>query len=111
LASINHTLYEIAALYLRFLFFSVSIVSGVIEVQFSLYGLTSSYRGSLDVQNGRIVVVDPSLSSAAGRIVDADDISAIFEDEVAELLARSNIRPTDVSLRDGSVVITTVAAT
>jgi hypothetical protein len=52
-------------------------------------------------------VVDPSLSGPAGRIIDAGEIGEVFEREVAELLRRNDLRPTDVRLRKDSIVVTT----
>lgn len=89
---------------------TVSIGSDAITIRFSLYGLESTYRTGLAVEAGRIVLVDSSLDGAAGRFVDEDAVGAIFEAEVAELLRRSNVQPTEVSLRDGSVVIVTAPA-
>ena len=86
---------------------AVAIDSDAITIRFSLYGLESTYRTGLAVDDGRIVLVDSSLDGAAGRFVDVDEVGAVFEAEVAELLRRSNLQPTEVSLRDGSVVITT----
>lgn len=90
---------------------SVAISDEEIAVTFELYGVSSTYRGGLAVVNGRLTVIDPSLSGPAGRIIDADEIGAVFEREVAELLRRSNISPASVRLRDGSLVITTEPTT
>jgi hypothetical protein len=86
---------------------AVTIQPKEVAIRFKLYGLTSTFRGGLTVEDGRIVVVDPSLDGPAGRIVNADDISSAFETEVAELLSRSNLKPTAVKLRNGSIVIST----
>jgi hypothetical protein len=86
---------------------SVGINPEEVTISFSLYGVGSTFRTKMAVDDGRIVLVDPSLSGPAGRLVDVNDVAVIFETEVAELLRRSNVRPTQVSLRDGSVVITT----
>lgn len=80
------------------------------RVRFSLYGTTSTYSGRPDVRNGALVVEDGDLDGAAGRVLDADDVSAVIEEQLAALLARSGLRPTGVRLRDGALTITTVPA-
>jgi hypothetical protein len=90
---------------------TVTMQSGQVSIEFDLYGLTSTYRCSLAVKDGRVIVVEPSLSGPAGRIVDAEAIGNVFEAEVAELVRRSNLQPTDISLRDGSIVVTLAPAT
>ena len=89
---------------------TVAIDSDAVTIRFSVYGIESTYRTGLAVDDGRIVLVDSSLDGAAGRIVNEDEVGAVFEAEVAELLRRSNVEPTEVSLRDGSVVIATTPA-
>jgi hypothetical protein len=90
---------------------SVAISEEGIAITFELYGVSSTYRSGLTVENGRLTVVDPSLSGPAGRIIDADEIGAVFERDVAELLRRSNLQPTSVRLREDSIVITTAPTT
>src|SRR5215213_8499186 len=89
---------------------TVAIDSDAVTIRFSVYGIESTYRTGLAVDDGRIVLVDSSLDGAAGRIVNEDEVGAVFEAEVAELLRRSNVEPSEVSLRDGSVVIATTPA-
>lgn len=89
---------------------SVSIQPGQVAIAFELYGVSSTYRCGLAVQNGRIVVVDPSVGGPLGRIVDAEDLGDVFEAEVAELFRRSGLEPTAISVRDGSIVVTLAPA-
>jgi hypothetical protein len=106
-AEINQDLKRNAELYQPVENASVSIAPDGIAIRFEMYGVSSTYQSGLAVEDGRLVVVDPSLNGPAGRIIDADAIGAVFEREVAELLRRSDLRPTDVRLRDGSIVVTT----
>lgn len=106
-AALNDDLERNAELYKPVDNARVTINPDEIAIRFELYGVSSTYRSGLAIEEGRLVVVDPALSGPAGRIIDADDIGAVFEREVAELLRRSDLRPTDVRLRDGSVVVTT----
>lgn len=89
----------------------VTIDKSRIRVKFDLYGVTSTYSGGLAVKNGRIVVTNPDLNGRAGQIVEADEIAATFESELAELLNRSGLEPVDVELRNGSLVVTTAIQT
>jgi predicted RNA-binding Zn-ribbon protein involved in translation (DUF1610 family) len=109
-AEINQDLTRNAELYQPVEHVSVTIDPDEIAIRFELYGVSSTYHSGLTVEDGRLVVVDPSLSGPAGRIIDADAIGAVFEREVAELLRRSDLRPTNVRLRDGSIVVVTEPA-
>ncbi len=88
----------------------VRILQEEIRVSFDLYGTTSTYRGGVAVKQGRIVVVDPELSGAAGQLLDADDVAEILETQLAALMERSNVTPTAVRLRDGQLTVTTKRA-
>jgi hypothetical protein len=88
---------------------TVALEPDRVVVRFDLYGTTSTFRGGLNLRNGRIVVVEPSLSGPAGRIVDIDEIADVFERELAELLSRSGLRPTAISVGDDAIVVRTAA--
>jgi hypothetical protein len=85
----------------------VSIDPASVQIRFNIYGVTSTYKSGLDVVDGQIVAVNPTLSKPASALVDIDDITAIFESEAGELLRRSGAEATDVQLRDGSLIIKT----
>lgn len=85
----------------------VSVLPDEVQVRFDLYGVTSTLRGDLAVENRRIVVVDPDLSGPAGQMLDARDIADVFETQLAALMDRSNVEPTAVELGDGELTITT----
>ena len=85
----------------------VTLEDGAIRVRFKVYGITSTYRSGLAVTGGQVVVVDSSLSGAAGRVVDIDEISAIFESELQELLRRSGLQPVSVTINEGSLILKT----
>jgi hypothetical protein len=88
----------------------VQINPDEISVSFDLYGVTSTYRGGARVENGRIVVVDSELSGPAGQFLNADDVAAILESQLASLMERSDLQPTAVRLRDGEMTVTTKRA-
>ncbi|MCC6790681.1 MAG: hypothetical protein IT336_03295 [Thermomicrobiales bacterium] len=89
---------------------SVEITEDAITITFEIFGVSSTFRGGLIVDDGRLTVVDPTMSGTGGRLIDADELSDVFEREVAELLRRENLRPTGVRLRDGSIAISTEPA-
>lgn len=88
----------------------VDILPAGIRVRFDLYGTTSTYSGRPEVRDGTLVVADGDIDGPAGQILDADDVSAIVEDELAALLARSDLRPTGVRLDDGTLTVLTSVA-
>ncbi|HKG25338.1 MAG TPA: hypothetical protein VKB09_06795 [Thermomicrobiales bacterium] len=88
----------------------VRITPDELRVGFDLYGVTSTYRGGVAVENGRIVVVDPELSGPAAQFLSAQDVAGILETQFASLMERSNVQPTAVRLRDGEITVTTKRA-
>jgi hypothetical protein len=88
----------------------VQVTPDEIRVSFDLYGVTSTYRGGAKVENGRIVVVNPELSGPAGQFLNAGDVAAILETQLASLMERSDLQPTAVRLRDGEMTVTTKKA-
>jgi hypothetical protein len=85
----------------------VRVLPDELRVNFDLYGVTSTYRGGLKVDNGKIVVVNPELSGPAGQVLDAQSVSDILETQLASLMARSRVQPTAVRLQDGKMTVTT----
>lgn len=88
----------------------VRVLNDELRVDFDLYGVTSTYRGGLAVNNGRIVVVNPDLSGPAGQVMDASDVATILETQLATVLDRSHVRPVAVQLRTGEMTVTTKKA-
>ena len=78
-----------------------------VAVRFSLYGLSSTFEGEPVVRRGRIVISNPVLSGPAGRVMDATEIANILESHLARLMARADVTPTEVRLRDGSLTVIT----
>lgn len=85
----------------------VRIVPEEVRVTFDLYGSSSTLRGGLAAEGGRVVVVDPTLSGVAGRVMDVDDVVSVFEEQLANLMDLSELTPTAVDLNEGEVTITT----
>lgn len=110
-AEINADLDRYADVYEPLSGVEANVTADGVALSFSLYRVTSTFRGGLAVEDGRIVVTDPELSGIASRAIDIDDVAAIFEREVGDLLDRSGLRPTGVRLREGSIVVTTEPTT
>jgi hypothetical protein len=89
---------------------AVQILRRGIKVSFSVYGVSGTLNGSVDVRNGKLVIINPSLSGAADRLIDVDNIARDAADAINELLARNNLKPTAVSLSDDRLTITTAPA-
>jgi hypothetical protein len=88
----------------------VTIQPDGLSISFELFGMTSTYRGGVEVSNGRIVVVDPELSGPATQVLNANDVADILEAQFASLMERSNVEPTSVRLRVGELTVTTKRA-
>lgn len=88
----------------------VTMQPGELKVSFELYGVSSNYRGDLDIENGRIVVVDPKVSGPAGQLLDSRDVAELLEAQLAVLMDRANVEPTSVRLENGQLTVTTAPA-
>lgn len=106
-ADVNQSVQENADLYTPVENVEVTILADGFRVRFDLYGVSSTFRGDLEVRDGTIRVVDPVLSGPAGKVINADEIAAIFENETGALLSRFDLKPVDVLLRKGTLVIST----
>lgn len=81
-----------------------------IEAELRVFGVTTSLTGTLEVEDGQVMVVNPQLSGVADRLVNIDDITPRVEDAVNDFLERNNVVPTDIVLADDTLTITTVPA-
>ncbi len=106
-ADVNQSVQENADLYKPVENVEVTILANEVRVRFDLYGVSSTFRGDLEVRDGEIRVVDPVLSGPAGQVIDASEIATIFENETSALLSRFDLKPVDVLLRKGTLVIST----
>jgi hypothetical protein len=82
-----------------------------IEATFSVYGVPGTLTGSVKVQKGKIVIVDPKLTGAVGRMIEVDRIAHEAEQAINDLLARNNLRATAVTLSDDTMTISTAPRT
>jgi hypothetical protein len=80
-----------------------------IHIKFKIYGTSSEFSGLPVVSAGRIVILKPKISGVAGRVVDADSIVTIVEDQLAALMSRSGLTPSSIVLDNGSLSVVTTA--
>ena len=80
------------------------------HIRFKVYSRSSEFTGLPIVQGGRIVIRDSSISGLAGQVVDADEIASIVEQQLADLMTRSNLTPSSIVLSDGSLSVITAPA-
>lgn len=109
-AEINADLDQYSGAYFPFSDAVASVTTEAVTVKLELTGTTTTVHTRLDVENGRIVLVDPVIDGAAGQLLDADEIARAFESQLASLMQRSDLRPTGIRLRDGAIAIQTEPA-
>lgn len=78
-----------------------------IHVKFKIYGTSSEFSALPVAAGGKIVLLKPKVSGTAGQFVDAGQLATIIEQQLASLMARSNLKPTSVVLSDGALTINT----
>lgn len=78
-----------------------------IVATFSVYGISGTLTGSVELVDDRIVIADPSVNGIADRMIDVDSIAANGEDAINDLLARNNLKPIAVTTTDDTLTITT----
>jgi hypothetical protein len=83
----------------------VRITPDHVVVEFSLYGVQSTFQGEPAVRRGRVELANPGLSGPARRVLDATEVAEVLEEHLAQLMAQARVRPTAVRLRDGSLTI------
>lgn len=78
-----------------------------VHVKFTLYGTTSEFSALPVAAGGKIVLLKPKISGVAGQFVDAGQLATVIEQQLAALMARSNLTPASVTLIDGALIINT----
>ncbi len=82
-----------------------------VHITFDVLGRSSEVTGQPIVRGGKIVILDPRISGPARFVVDASTISAIAEEQLAGLMARSNITPKSIVLGQNSLTVVTTEST
>ena len=68
---------------------------------------TTTYRGGVAIEDGRLVITDPDVDGPAGSFLPADEIADFVEDLAGDLQDRSGVIFTGVELRQGDMVFST----
>lgn len=85
----------------------VALSRNGVRITFTLYGQAHTLTGTLAVDDGRIVMVDPALVGPASRLVDVTEVAASTEESISDMFARLDARPLSVKTSDDTLVITT----
>jgi hypothetical protein len=78
-----------------------------ITITVDAYGTSSTYTANAKIDNGKLVVLDPTVDGPAGQVLSADELAEIVESQFTALMNRFNRTPTAIRLRDGSISVAT----
>ena len=78
-----------------------------VVLNFSVLGIDSAYRSGLVAEGGQLRLTDPRASGAASRVLGADDMAAIVEPALNDILRQSGVTATGVELGDGELTVLT----
>ena len=85
---------------------TVHFVPDEVQVELRAAGFSSTARMGLDVQNGRIVAVDPKLDGPLGQVIALPDLTRALEQQLNDQLAAQGRRVTKARVEQGAVVVT-----
>ncbi len=86
---------------------TVNIAPDGLELNFSTVGIASTWRAGMAVEDGRLVLTDPSADGLASRVLGADDVVAVVEPALNDILRQSGVIATSVELGDGELTVVT----
>jgi hypothetical protein len=82
----------------------VHFVPGEVQASLTAYGLSGTARAGLELQNGRVEAVNPSIDGALGFVLDADQIASALEDALNTQLNSQGRRVTAIAIEEGTIV-------
>jgi hypothetical protein len=85
---------------------TVHFVPDQVQVDLQAAGLSSTARMGVDVQNGRIVAVDPKLDGPLGQFIALTDLTHALEQRLNDQLAAQGRRITAARVEQGALVVT-----
>jgi hypothetical protein len=85
---------------------TVHFVPGEVQVDLQAAGFSSTARMGLDVQNGRIVAVDPKLDGPLGQVIALPDLTRALEQQLNDQLAAQGRRVTAARIEQGTLIVT-----
>lgn len=84
---------------------SVRFTGGQVEVTLGAFGLTSTARSGLAVQDGRVITVNPQLDGPLGQLISLDDLTAALETQLNSQLASQGRTIQSVTIGEGELVV------
>jgi hypothetical protein len=84
---------------------TVHFVPDQVQVDLQAAGLSSTARMGVDVQNGRIVAVDPKLDGPLGQFIALPDLTHALEQQLNDQLAAQGRRITAARVEQGALVV------
>lgn len=85
---------------------TVRFVPGQVEADVVALGTTSTVQMGLAVQNGRIIVLNPTINGLLGQAISAEDVTRSLENQINAQLEAQGRRITDLQINQGEVVVT-----
>jgi hypothetical protein len=87
----------------------VEITPGVIEIRFGQQSQELTYQAGATVEDGRLVLIDDTLSGVPDWLLSAENFSNAIENGINDYLVRSGLVLTSVELGDGEMTFVTAA--
>ena len=84
---------------------TVHFVPDQIQVDLQAAGLSSTARMGVDIQNGRIVAVDPKLDGPLSQLIALPELTRSLEKQLNDQLALQGRKITAVRVEQGAIVI------
>jgi hypothetical protein len=84
---------------------TVHFVPDQVQVDLQAAGFSSTARMGLDVQNGRIIAVDPKLDGPLGQLIALPDLTRALEQQLNDQLAAQGRRITAARIEQGALII------
>jgi hypothetical protein len=85
---------------------TVHFVPDQVQVDLQAAGLSSTARMGVDVQNGRIMAVDPKLDGPLGQFITLPDLTRALEQQLNDQLAAQGRHVTAARIEQGALIVT-----
>jgi hypothetical protein len=86
----------------------VTIDDNRVRATFTVYGLAGEYQAGITVQEGRLRLIDPAITGAAGMLIDDVEMTRVIERELLDYTQRTAIGFSGVTVDDGVITLTPV---
>jgi hypothetical protein len=85
---------------------TVHFVPDQVQVDLQAAGLSSTARMGVDVQNGRIIAVEPKLDGPLGQFIALPDLTRALEQQLNDQLAAQGRHVTAARIEQGALIVT-----